>query len=600
MKNLWRALKLVLPHRWMLVWYLLTSVGLAVVGSAPLVLVKTFLDKLEGKTPHAKDKVGHFVNNYLQSQFGDGANYIYGLCAVIFVLWALKALFDFLNNYISSWLAQRLRTEAIERVMHKLLSLDQPFFDKQKTGDLVSRMVSDGDNLRKTVKIFLDFLQQPFLVITLVAVAIYYDPYLFMLGAIGVPLVILPIRKLIGSITKHQKRYQEKTAGLAQAMLQNLNGMRIIHAYDAVDKESDNFSAMAEGLFRTGMKRNLSRAMQRPLLEVVLGLGLACVLLIGGLQALKAGSANVSDFITFVAALAMLYSPVRAMMGTIGELAEFLPSAERTFEILDVKPTIQEAPNAAVCPELKKAIVFENVSFDYGRGPVLKDLNLTIHAGEKIGIVGRTGVGKSTLLSLLLRFYDPTTGRILIDGTDIRGVSFSTLRGQMALVNQNPFLFHASVMDNIRYGRPGASDDEVTAAAKAAMIHDEIVAQPEGYATLCGERGGELFSGGQRQRIAVARAVLRNAPILLLDEATSALDAFSERRVQEALDQLVVTRTSLIVAHRLSTLRNVDRIMVFAEGGGIEAIAPHAELLTISPTYRLLWNEQHGQTGAAN
>jgi ABC-type multidrug transport system fused ATPase/permease subunit len=231
---------------------------------------------------------------------------------------------------------------------------------------------------------------------------------------------------------------------------------------------------------------------------------------------------------------------------------------------------------------------------------VLKDFSLTIRAGEKLGIVGKTGSGKSTLLSLILRFYDPTSGRILIDGVDIRSVQMASLRSQMALVAQQPFLFHASVEDNIRYGRPSATDEEVIDAAKSAMVHDEIMQQPEGYKTLCGERGGELFSGGQRQRIAVARAILRNAPILLLDEATSALDAFSERRVQEAIDKLLLSRTSLIVAHRLSTLRNVDRILVFQEEGGVEAIGTHEDLLANSRTYRGLWTEQHpGETGAS-
>jgi ABC-type multidrug transport system fused ATPase/permease subunit len=285
------------------------------------------------------------------------------------------------------------------------------------------------------------------------------------------------------------------------------------------------------------------------------------------------------------------------MMSNVGELAELLPSAERTFEILDVRPTIQDKPGAQPCPSFKREIVFEKVGFDYGRGAVLKDVSFTLRAGESVGIVGRTGVGKSTLLALLLRFYDPTGGRILLDAVDIRDVTMASLRAQMSLVAQRPFLFHASVADNIRYGRPAATDDEVFAAARAAMIHDEIAALPEGYETLCGERGGELFSGGQQQRIAVARAVLRNAPILLLDEATSSLDAFSERRVQEALDTLASGRTSLIVAHRLSTLRNVNRILVVGEGGVVEAIAPHAELLETSPTYRLLWEQQTGRDG---
>ena len=586
MKNLWRAFKLVLPHRAMLFWYGLSALGLAVFGSAPLVLAKAFINKLHHQEP--KDALGVYVDHLLGGFFGEGPGYLWGLCTIILILWCLKSVLDFVNTYIASWLAQRLRTEAMQRVMERLLTLDQPFFDKQKTGDLVSRMVSDGDNLRKTVKIFLDFLQQPFMVIALVALAVYYDWFLFCVGGIGAPLVVWPLTRVIKNITRHTRRYQEKTADLAQAMLQNLAGIRIIHAYDAAKSEGDDFNKASDSLFRTGMRRNLSRAAQRPLTGIMLGLGGVAVLLTGGLRIMATPDKDPAAFFVFIAALGMLYDPVTAMMLTLGELAEFLPSAERTFEILDVKPSIIDVPGAPPCPKLSRELAFENVSFDYGRGAILKNFTLTIRCGEKIGIVGRTGVGKSTLLSLLMRFYDSTTGRILIDGVDIRSVSMASLRTQIALVNQKPFLFHATVAENIRYGRPGASDDDVIEAAKTAMIHDEIMQQPLGYRTLCGERGGELFSGGQCQRISVARAVLRNAPILLLDEATSSLDAFSERRVQEALDKLAAGRTSLIVAHRLSTLDNADRIVVFADGGGVEAVGTRDELLKSSPTYRLL------------
>jgi ABC-type multidrug transport system fused ATPase/permease subunit len=484
-------------------------------------------------------------------------------------------------------------------MMRKLLTLDHPYFDKQNTGDLVSRMVSDGDNMRKCVKLFLDFMQQPFMVAALIGLAVYYDWYLFLIGALGVPLVIWPLQRIIRNITRQSKRYQEKTADLAQEMLQNLSGIRIIHAYEASGKAAESFHDTTMSLFRTGMRRNRNRALQDPLTKLMLGLGLLAVMLVGGWRYAQQPDVDATAFLTFAGALAMLYNPVRAMITSVGEMAELMPSADRTFQILDVKPTIVDAPNAMAIPAFSKEIVFENVEFDYGRGIVLKNLNLTIRAGEKIGIVGRTGVGKSTLLSLLLRFYDPTGGRILMDGVDLRAATMTSLRAQMALVTQSPFLFNATVGENIRFGRPDASDAEVIEAAKIAMIHDEIMQQPEGYSTLCGERGGELFSGGQRQRITVARAILRNPRILLLDEATSHLDPFSERRVQEAIDKLLASRTSLIVAHRLGTLRNVDRILVFGPTGGVEAIGTHDELIASSATYRVLWNEQNPRESAA-
>ena len=582
----------------MLVLYVISSFGLAIFGSSYVVIAKSYLDSLGGKIPR-EDKVGSFIYNFLSHYFGGGSHYLVGLCVIFFVFMLMNGIFDFINTYVGAWLAQRLRMEAMDRMMRKLLTLDHPFFDKQNNGDLVSRMVSDGDNMRKSVKLFLDFLQQPFMVIALVAMAIYYDWFLFLVGAVGVPLVIFPLRQIVKNITRQAKRYQEKTADLAQEMLQNLTGIRIIHAYDASDKAAESFSKSTMSLFRTGMRRNLNRALQEPLTKLMLGVGMLAVMIVCGYRYSVKPNVDPDSFLAFAGALGLLYTPVKAMISSIGELAELLPSAERTFQIIDVRPSIVDAPGAVAIPSFQKEIVFENVDFDYGRGSVLKGLNLTLRVGEKIGIVGRTGVGKSTLLALLLRFYEPTGGRILIDGLELRGVTMASLRAQMALVTQSPFLFHATVADNIRFGRPNATDDEVIEAAKIAMIHDEIMQQPEGYKTLCGERGGELFSGGQRQRITVARAILRNPRILLLDEATSHLDPFSERRVQEAIDTLLINRTSMIVAHRLSTLRNVDRILVFAAEGGVEAIGTHDELLSSSPTYKSLWNEQHPREAAA-
>lgn len=614
---LWRAFKLILPHRWMLTAYLCTALGLALCSSAPLILAHTFISKLEnaenkpgirrpkpndadddapGRRP-GKNIVKRFfgeINSWIEARYGTGGTYVLVICALILFFWVLKATLDFLNTYIGGWLAQRLRTEAIERMMVKLLQLDMPFHDKQATGDLVSRMVSDGEHLRKTVKIFLDFAQQPFTVIALITVACWYDWQLFLLGAIGVPVLMFPLVALIKRITKQAKRYQEKTADIAQEMLQNLNGIRVVHAYGAENLEAQGFKRLTDSLFKTGMRRNRARAMQRPLTSVLMGIGGVGVMAFGGWRIVEKGEGSAADFVVFLGALGMLYDPITAIMLTIGEIAEYLPSAERTFAILDVKPQICDAPNATVCPPLKKEIVFESVDFDYGRGPVLRKFNLTIRRGERLGIVGRTGVGKSTLLALLLRFYDPAAGRILIDGTDIRSVTIASLRTQMALVTQRPFLFHATVEDNIRYGRPGASDAEVIEVAKTAGMHDEIMLKPLGYKELCGERGGELFSGGQQQRLAIARALLRGAPIVLLDEATSALDSLKERTVQAAFDQLEKNRTCLIVAHRLSTLVNADRILVFAESGGVEAIGTHNELMQSSPTYKSMWLAQNG------
>lgn len=594
MKWLWRAFKFILPYKKVFALFIAATIGLGLFGSVPFVLGKGIVELLTGETP--RDALGAHVNVFVKQCFGPGKEYLFGLGLLFLASWLLRAFFVFIASYLSSWLAQRLRMEAMTRIMKKLLVLDQAFFDQSEIGDLVSRMVADGNALRVSVKIFLDFVQQPPTLLGLAAYAFYLDPVLFLVGGVGVPLVFGPLAALTKKIYKHGRRYQKQTAELTEIMLQNLSGIKVVHAYGAEQAEGEAFNKSALRLFKTGMRRNLARALQRPMAEVVMGVGMSAVLLYGGARVMD-GELQAAAFMTFLGAAFAMYGPLRGMIGALGQLAEMVPAAERTFEILDLEPEIKDAPDAVECPPLEKALVFENVSFDYGRGAVLKDFNLTVRRGETVGIVGRTGVGKSTLLALLLRFYDPTAGRLTIDGTDLRRVTLSSLRARTALVSQEPFLFNAGVADNIRYGKPEASDAEIIQAAQRAAIHDEIAALPEGYETSVGERGG-LFSGGQRQRLAVARAILREAPLLLLDEPTSALDAESERLIQNALEGPMRERTCLIVAHRLCTLRRADKIVVFNDDGGVECIAAHEELLQKSPAYAALWREQQGDETA--
>lgn len=593
-KNLVRSLQLIWPNRGMLVLFLIATAGEAVFGGAPLIIFNLLLFKLTNKTESNKIfKEGiQQINAWFEHVFGTGEGYLYGLCLVLAICFLIDAAFNLAADWLGGYIAQRTRINAMVKLMHHLLAMDMGFLDRRKTGDLVTRMLADINSLRTAVKVTLEFFRQPLTILVLAGVAIYCDPVLFLVGGVGLPLLVWPLIFITKKVYKQSRKMKEQTSDMTQAMLQNLSGMRIIHAYEAIEAERGNFSRLAEKLFKTAMKRNFNRALQQPITSIVLGLGGVCVILYGALR-ISRGELTPQDFFTFAGALAMLQKPIKSMLGPLGELAEMLPSAERTFEILDEQPKILDKPDARKAPAFAKALRFEGVSFDYGRGPVFEKLDLTIRCGQKIGIVGRTGVGKSTLLSLLLRFYDPVAGRITMDGTDLRDFTLASLRSQMGYVVQDPFLFHATVLDNIRYGRHDATEEQVVAAAKDAAVHDEIVALPNGYATYVGERG-VLFSGGQRQRINIARALLRDAPILLLDEPTSALDAGSEHRVQEALNRLMAGRTSLIVAHRLSTIRECDAIVVFADAGGIEAVGSHAELLESSPTYRRLHEQQSG------
>jgi subfamily B ATP-binding cassette protein MsbA len=578
----------------MLALYVLCALVLAAVSSAPLVLAKALLDELRKGEPPPGEELWLRLRSLLQSVFGSQPeSYLYGLCIGIIVLVLLKGLLEVVSGYLQGWISQRLQVDAMVRLMRRLLGLDIGFHDRRRMGDLVSRIIGDTEALRATAKLALEFLERPPMILFLGAGACYLNWKLFLLGAVGVPLVIFPLIHVTRRIYKHAMKARVKAADIAQDMLQDLSGMRTVQAYEAVAAEGENFGRLAARYFRSAMRRIRNRAIQRPMAEAILATGGVAMLLVGALQVSR-GQADLNSFLVFLGAMGMLYHPLRGMLSTLGELAEFVPSAERTFEILDIQPKIVERPDARPCPRLARELAFENVSLDYGRGPVFRGLNLRVRVGERVGIVGRTGVGKSSLLALAPRFYDPTEGRLTIDGVDIRAVTLSSLRSQMALVTQEPFLFHTSIAENIRYGKPQAGMAEVEAAARAAAIHEEIAALPDGYNTVVGERGVTL-SGGQRQRVAVARAVLRDAPILLLDEATSALDSASEQRVQEALDRLSAGRTTLVVAHRLSTVRQADRIVVFSDSGGIEAVGPHDELLLNSPTYRRLWERQSGQ-----
>ncbi|MBI3831429.1 MAG: ABC transporter ATP-binding protein [Planctomycetes bacterium] len=591
MRYFFRAMKLLWPLKGRIFIYFLCTLLLAAANTSPLALARAIIAHLKGGEAF-NDAFGKAIHTFFVRHFGDGESYIIGLCGISITLLLLKNIFEFICSYLQSWIAYRLTTDAVVRLMHHLLTMDMAFYDKRKMGDIVTRVTQNTQSLGSTARLTLDFLQHPPMILFLTIWALYLNWQLFLIALLGFVVAVLPVLWLTRKIYKQASKARVGQSDISQSILEDLYGLRTVQAYEAVNAEKENFRKKCEKLFGYTMKQRRSRALQGPLSEIVLGCGIAGVLLFGALQVMH-GEMSFENFVVFQVTIGMLYSPVKSMLTLVGELAEWVPSAEATFEYLDTKPAISDAPHATECPKLAREIVFENVTFDYGRGPVFSNLTLAIKKGERIGIVGRTGVGKSTLLSLLLRFYDPQQGRVTIDGADIKGVSIRSLRSQIALVTQTPFLFHSSIEDNIRYGKPGATHDEIEAAAKAAAIHDEIMAFPEGYKTLAGERGATV-SGGQQQRIAVARAILRNAPIVLLDEATSALDSGVEKQVQEALDKLAEGRTSLIVAHRLSTVKDADRIVVFAENGGIEAVAPHDELLRTSPTYRNLWERQAG------
>lgn len=617
MKYLWRAVKLLFPLKHLLVAYVVVTMLLAAVSSAPLGLGNVLLYHLQqGATsvpgsgaaqpeseeakPKAKefkadkDTISRWANTHLTAWLGTGQSLVYGLCGLILACLVVKGVLDFITSYLQGYISTKLQMDATVRVMRHALTLDIGFFDKEKMADLGVRIYGDTGTLRATAKVTLDMLEKPPYILFLACMAVYLNWQLFLVGLIGVPIIVVPFYLLTRKLYKNTRKAIGTSIDMSQAGGQVLGGMRMVRAYNAVESEGENFARLCYKYMGYVMRKVIIRAAQRPMTEVLMGVGVILVMMVGSGQVLS-GQTSVENFITFLAALGMLASPTRGFLNTLGDIAEFVPSAERTFELLDYRPKIVEKPNAVPCPRLAREISFENLTLDYGRGPVFQNLSFTVRKGERVGIVGRTGIGKSSLIYMLLRFYDPVAGAIKIDGVDLRDVTFTSLREQMALVSPDTWLFHTSIEENIRYGKPGATLEEVMEAAKAAAIHDEIMSFPDGYKTVTGA-GGASLSSGQRQRVAVARAILRNAPILLLDEATSAMDTSSEARVQAALDRLSEGKTSIVIAHRLSTVKTADRIVVFAETGGIEAIAPHDELLRISPTYKRLWDRLAGGT----
>lgn len=509
---------------------------------------------------------------------------------VIVVLGLFKGTFDYLQAYLMNYVGQRTVTDIRSLLYDHLQGLSLSFFHRNPTGELISRLTNDVNTLQGSVSRALsDMIKDTLTAAGLICVVLYRDFWFGLLALGTLPLVAW----LFGNFRKKMQRASRKSLesmGYLNTFLQEtILGQRIVKAFGMEEYESTRFRQANEQYFRYLMKRLKIRALSSPTVEVVSYVGVALFVLLGGMKVVK-GHMTPGEFFSFMAALAMLYDPLRGLSKANVEIQEGLAAAKRIFELLEEQPEVKDAEDAIDLPPFQKEIVFSNVSFKYEDEWVLKDINFRIEKGEKVAIVGPSGAGKSTLVNLLLRFYDPTYGSITIDGIDIRKVKIKSLRDQIAIVTQEVILFNDTVRNNITYGRPNVTEEEIVAVAKAANAHDFIMQLPQGYDTVIGEQGVRL-SGGQRQRICIARALLKNVPILILDEATSSLDIETEREIQEALDRLMESRTVFIIAHRLSTIRNVSRILVLSEGRIVEE-GTHEELLLKGGHYRKLYELQ--------
>ena len=506
----------------------------------------------------------------------------------VLVTFAIKGFANYAQSVIMHYVGQRIITDTQHRLYGHLTRMDLSFFHQTPTGSLISRFTVDINMMRAAVSNALTGIGKDFLtLIFLVGVMFIQDRYLAVIAFVVFPVAILPIVKLGQRIRKVTVSTQEEIGQFTTLLEQTIQGARVVKAYRMEEYEKGRFRKIAERVFQLVFKSARIRSMASPIMETLGGVAVALVIFYGGFRVIEE-SMNPGAFFSFITALLLAYEPMKRLANLNASLQEGLASAQRLFGLLDTKPNIIDKPDAATLKIKGGNIVLNQVNFSYiPKHPVINGVSLSVPAGKLVALVGPSGAGKSTILNLIPRFYEVDSGIIKIDGIDVQDATLDSLRRNIALVSQEIILFDDTVRANIAYGRPDASEKEITQAAKNAAAHDFIEAMSNGYDTYVGERGTKV-SGGQRQRLAIARAMLKNAPILLLDEATSSLDAESEREVQAALMELMKGRTTLVIAHRLSTVIEADLIHVIDNGKLVES-GNHPELLSKNGTYARLY-----------
>jgi len=518
---------------------------------------------------------------------------------IVVIAWAivgfylLKGMGSYLSTYLMAGVGQRVVMDLRNALYRHILDQSAAFFAQRTTGQLMSRINNDVGQVQQVVsETISDLARESLAIIGLAAILFYYDAWLALFCLISAPLIVYPLVRLGQRVRRSSRRSQEALEQLSHISAEAFAGHRIVKAFGTEAKEAEKFGRAGYLLYRTNMKVTAAVSTLPPLMELIGGFAMAGALWYGSRE-IAAGQLTTGEFTSFIAALFLMYGPAKKLSRVSANLQQAFAAAERIFDMLDTHTEVTEQAGAAPLEPFRRAIEFRDVTFEYSElhGRILRDVSFTVQAGQMIAIVGRSGAGKTTLVNLLPRFYDVTAGSILIDGVDVRDVTLASLRRQIGIVTQETVLFDDTVASNIAYGVPSASPFDIEGAARAAHAHEFISALPQGYETMIGERGQRL-SGGQRQRLAIARAILKNAPILVLDEATSALDSEAELQVQEALANLMMNRTAFVIAHRLSTIRRADAIAVVERGRLIE-MGRHDDLLAKpSGTYAMLYQMQ--------